>query len=44
MSDKKGWGRPRGSRMSEEAKKKISASVRKRYQEWKALQVKEDSL
>lgn len=31
----KGWGRPRGSRMPEEAKRKISEAVRKRYQEWK---------
>lgn len=35
MSEVKGWGRPRGSKMSEEAKKKISESVKARYVEWK---------
>lgn len=37
---KKGWGRPRGSKMSEEAKRKISEAVKARYQAWKAEQVK----
>lgn len=37
MVEKKGWGRPKGVKQSAETKAKISASVKRRYQEHLAL-------